>query len=285
MPVERYDTLTWSDFEDMCCAVCTEGFDYDEINFFPCECGFQICKFCWDRIANSDTPLCPACRKPYENEPYLADGISDQLKEKLEAAKKDAANKSKNPPTDNNNNHACCPDPSDRDLKNNKNWNMNNEKSVCESKKHLANVRVLQKNLVFVMGLSHSMANEETLKKYEHFGRYGPIKKVVISTHNTNYAGSKDTATAAAYLTYANHDDALKAIQGSNGSYVSSRTLKCSLGTTKYCSRYLERFCVWKICQITLVESMVVKETNFQNLLLIWKTRNARWQIACIYTM
>lgn len=42
-----------------------------------------------------------------------------------------------------------------------------------------------------------------------------------------------------AYLTYTNSDDALAAIQAGNGLYVDGRTLKCSLGTTKYCSRYL----------------------------------------------
>lgn len=38
--------------------------------------------------------------------------------------------------------------------------------------------RVLQKNLVYVVGLSARVADPETLKKPEYFGKYGRILKV-----------------------------------------------------------------------------------------------------------
>ena len=72
--------------------------------------------------------------------------------------------------------------------------------SVSQDKQHLANVRVLQKNLVFIVGLSPALAKEDVLRKYEFFGRYGTIKKVAFNMSHHNYAGSSSTATASLFL-------------------------------------------------------------------------------------
>ncbi len=45
--------------------------------------------------------------------------------------------------------------------------------------------RVLQKNLVYVVGLSPRIAETETLKKPEYFGKYGRIHKVVVGAAST----------------------------------------------------------------------------------------------------
>ena len=50
--------------------------------------------------------------------------------------------------------------------------------------------RVVQKNLVFVVGLSHRLADPEVLKKAEYFGKFGKMHKVVIN-HSTSYAGAQ----------------------------------------------------------------------------------------------
>lgn len=50
--------------------------------------------------------------------------------------------------------------------------------------------RVVQKNLVFVIGLSPRLADPEVLKKNEYFGKYGRIYKVVINNH-TVYNGAQ----------------------------------------------------------------------------------------------
>lgn len=59
-----------------------------------------------------------------------------------------------------------------------------------ENRLHLADVRVVQKNLVFVVGLSQRLADVEVLKKNEYFGRFGKILKVVIN-QSPQYAGSQ----------------------------------------------------------------------------------------------
>ena len=45
--------------------------------------------------------------------------------------------------------------------------------------------------------------------------------------------------SASAYVTYIKSDDALKAILAVNNVHIDGRTLKASLGTTKYCSHFL----------------------------------------------
>lgn len=59
---------------------------------------------------------------------------------------------------------------------------------VTESRQHLATVRVVQHNLVFVVGLPPRLADGEILKRHEYFGKFGKILKVVINPSNS-YAG------------------------------------------------------------------------------------------------
>ena len=49
---------------------------------------------------------------------------------------------------------------------------------------------MIQRNLVFVVGLSPRLADPETLRKTEYFGKYGRIFKVVINNH-TVYNGTQ----------------------------------------------------------------------------------------------
>ena len=51
------------------CPLCMEPFDVDDLSFFPCTCGYQICRFCWHRIRTDENELCPACRKAYPENP------------------------------------------------------------------------------------------------------------------------------------------------------------------------------------------------------------------------
>ena len=46
--------------------------------------------------------------------------------------------------------------------------------------------RVVQKNLVFVIGLPPKLTDHEVLKKPEYFGRFGKILKVMVNTLNAN---------------------------------------------------------------------------------------------------
>ncbi|TRY74590.1 hypothetical protein TCAL_01643 [Tigriopus californicus] len=200
-----------SDEETPDCPLCMEMFELDDLNFYPCACGYQICRFCWNKIlteAEGGQGRCPACRSPYSENPVDFKPLSTEEVAKIKAEKrqKDQARKQR----------------------------------VSENRKHLANVRVVQKNLVFVVGLAPRLADPEVLKKPEYFGKFGKIHKVVIN-HSTSYAGNQNQGpSASAYVTYYKSEDALRAIQAVNNIFIEGRTLKASLGTTKYCSHFMK---------------------------------------------
>lgn len=187
------------------CPLCMEPLEIDDVHFFPCTCGYQICRFCWHRIRTDENGLCPACRKAYPEDPALYKPLTQEELHKIKTQKKQ------------------------KDIQ--------RKQKISENRKHLASVRVVQKNLVFVVGLSQRLADAEVLKKHEYFGKFGKIMKVVVN-NSTSYAGSQGPS-ASAYVTYYRAEDALRAIQSVNNVFVDGKTLKASLGTTKYCSHFL----------------------------------------------
>ncbi|XP_017886390.1 putative uncharacterized protein DDB_G0271606 isoform X4 [Ceratina calcarata] len=187
------------------CPLCMEPLEVDDLNFFPCTCGYQICRFCWHRIRTDENGLCPACRKAYSENPADFKPLSMEEIARLKAEKR---------------------------LK-----DQQRKQRVTENRKHLANVRVVQKNLVFVVGLPLRLADADMLKRHEYFGKFGKIHKVVIN-QSTSYAGSQGPS-ASAYVTYQRQEDALRAIEAVNNVVMDGRTIKTSLGTTKYCSHFM----------------------------------------------
>lgn len=104
------------------------------------------------------------------------------------------------------------------------------------SRKHLAGLRVVQKNLVYVTGLSPKLQEEEllhTLRGDTYFGQYGKIIKIVVSKARDRLD------SVGVYVTYEKKDDAQSCIQAVDGSPNGDRTLRAQFGTTKYCSAYL----------------------------------------------
>ena len=118
----------------------------------------------------------------------------------------------------------------------------------------MAGLRVLQKNLVYVVGMDitgdeHAL---ETLRGPNHFGQYGEIIKIVASKAKEGYAGHTSTGI---YVTFASKDDAKTCIQAVDGTPHDGRVLRlvtpsptshlliwnssAQYGTTKYCSAFL----------------------------------------------
>ena len=109
---------------------------------------------------------------------------------------------------------------------------------IIPSRRHLSNVRVVQKNLVYVIGLPHRVVNNEALlRRNDFFGKYGKIHKVVINKNNHYNSGANPTVSA--YITFARKEDASHCVRATDKSTVDGRVLRASLGTTKYCSNFL----------------------------------------------
>lgn len=120
------------------------------------------------------------------------------------------------------------------------------------SRKSLSEFRVVQRNLVYVIGISARIAHENILKEPEFFGQYGKIIKIVVNRRNLTVDGSESVIgnggmtssstsgpSASAYITFVRKEDAAKAIAGVDGSVFDGRVLRATYGTTKYCSFYL----------------------------------------------
>lgn len=99
-------------------------------------------------------------------------------------------------------------------------------------------MRVVQKNLVYVTGLSPTSQEDQllqTLRGDQYFGQYGKIIKIVVSK-------AKDPSnpqSVGVYVTYERKEDAASCINAVDGSKNGDRTLRAQFGTTKYCSAYL----------------------------------------------
>ncbi|ELR21327.1 uncharacterized protein ACA1_182290 [Acanthamoeba castellanii str. Neff] len=168
--------------------------DVGDRNFKPCQCGYQMCRFCWHEVKENLNGKCPACRQTYEEENYTftppnAEEIAQQLARKKEKEKK-------------------------------------RKKEDKVSRKNLANVRVIQKNLVYITNLALSVAKEEILRKPEYFGQYGKIQKVVVNKNNLYNISSPGGPSVSAYVTYFRPPDALTAIKAVDGAWLGGRTLR-----------------------------------------------------------
>ncbi|KAI1129364.1 hypothetical protein F5Y10DRAFT_276795 [Nemania abortiva] len=209
---------TFFDDEDDTCPLCIEEFDLSDRNFRPCPCGYQICQFCFNNLKNNLSGLCPACRRPYdekdvkwkvvtreEEAEFRANILKNQKKRASEQRQKEAQKR----------------------------------EAEKENRKNLQGVRVVQKNLVYVTGLTPNVREDEllkTLRRPEFFGQYGTIQKISISNRKSSDGQQQSLGV---YVTFEKKEDAAKCIAAVNGSQNGDRTLKAQLGTTKYCSAWL----------------------------------------------
>jgi hypothetical protein len=97
--------------------------------------------------------------------------------------------------------------------------------------------RVVQKNLVYIIGIAPELAREELLEDRAYLGQYGTIEKLVVK--NTPFKNEKG-ASYSAYVTFDCEAAAALCIAAISDYSVYGRTLKASFGTTKYCRYFLQ---------------------------------------------
>lgn len=204
-----------SDNEEELCPLCVEEMDISDKNFKPCPCGYQVCQFCYNNIRENPqlNGRCPACRRPYddENVEYRVVTQEEWKQDHLRQARREREKKQK-----------------ERERK----------ETEQSSRKHLAGMRVIQKNLVYVIGLNPNIPTDElheTLRGDQFFGQYGKIQKIVINKRNN----ANGIPGLGVYVTFARKEDAAKCIAAVDGSINEGKYLRAAYGTTKYCSSYL----------------------------------------------
>lgn len=101
------------------------------------------------------------------------------------------------------------------------------KESDPSSRKHLAGIRVVQKNLVYVTGLQPTTREDrllETLRGEQYFGQYGKIIKIVVSKGKEG--AQHVNQSVGIYVTFARKEDAEKCIRVVDGSQNVDRVLK-----------------------------------------------------------
>lgn len=97
----------------------------------------------------------------------------------------------------------------------------------ASSRKNLAGVRVVQKNLVYVIGLNPTIRDEgqllQTLRGPDYFGQYGEIDKIVVSKAKP---GGNPNQGIGVYVTFSRKLDAATCIAAVDGSQNGDRLLR-----------------------------------------------------------
>ncbi|KZV26947.1 hypothetical protein F511_17733 [Dorcoceras hygrometricum] len=195
------------------CPLCAEEMDLTDQHLKPCKCGYEICVWCWHHIidmAEKDETegRCPACRTPYNKEKIVGTTANcEKLVSEMSVEKKLKSHKGKS--------------------------------KTSEGRKQLGSVRVIQRNLVYVVGLPLNFADEDLLQRKEYFGQYGKVLKVSISRTATGAIQHFANSTCSVYITYSKEEEAIRCIQSVNGFILDGRPLKACFGTTKYCHAWL----------------------------------------------
>mmetsp|Transcript_57306 Transcript_57306/g.170881 ORF Transcript_57306/g.170881 Transcript_57306/m.170881 type:complete len:1034 (-) Transcript_57306:405-3506(-) len=237
--------------------------------FFPCKCGYQVCMWCWHRIRESESGLCPACRTPYGDDPHEFSAVD--MEEVVKANKEKAAAEKRERERLRQQQAAAATSASSGGLSFGSGGvgtssgalsNLGNmhigggsdgDHAVAmgsgsigrgqleppKDRNQLANMRVIRRNLVYAVGLPPTIATEDQLRKPDFFGEYGKISKIVINrNHNGN--GDPRRASASAYVTFAHKEDTLSCILALDGFYLDGRNVRASYGTSKYCSAFIK---------------------------------------------
>ncbi|WVW82956.1 hypothetical protein I302_104971 [Kwoniella bestiolae CBS 10118] len=212
----------WSDDEDdPDCLLCAEPLDLSDLNFKPCQCGMQICQFCYNKLLGSDA-RCPGCRRPYDAKAVVFQPVDwEEVKRAKERKTKRA-----------------------RTIK----------QLTTMGRRHLLGVRIVMKNMVYVIGMKLPAPGDEAipiLRSNDYFGQYGKISKIYLSDRTKLSSSAVSTlleddpsTSTGIYIIYVRREDAARAIasldgipapQGPPGSL-----LKANYGTTRYCESFLK---------------------------------------------
>lgn len=189
--------------DDNFCPLCMELLDDAEQDFYPCECDYQVCAWCFKQLREDHNNSCPACRTPYDEAKFR--NVRRARPEKPAPTGK----------------------PKDVDA-------IRAAKRPAATHHDLRNVRVIQRNLVYVVGIPCYLAKREILRQEQYFGQYGAILNVVI-----NKPSSPGMTTCSVYITFARKEAARAAIVDIDGAVFEGRQLRAAYGTTKYCGFFI----------------------------------------------
>ena len=103
--------------------------------------------------------------------------------------------------------------------------------------------RIIQKNLVYLIGLSpHLVQIEPQLTSYEYFGQYGKIVKLVINKNKIYNSNGPNGPSYTCFVTYETEEESSLAILSLDSIIIDNHEIKANYGTTKYCLNFLKKW-------------------------------------------
>ncbi|KAL5206425.1 hypothetical protein ABZP36_034634 [Zizania latifolia] len=191
----------------------------------------RICVWCWHHIIDmaekeETEGRCPACRTRYDKDRIVKMGTT------------------------------CERTVADKNVeKKQKTQKVKSKAVTVEAKKHLASVRVIQRNLVYIIGLPANLCNGSVavLERREYFGQYGKVLKVSVSRPTGTPSQQTSTNNSiSVYITYAKEEEAIRCIQAVHNFVLEGKVLRACFGTTKYCHAWLRNMVHWFLHHTTL---------------------------------
>jgi len=110
--------------------------------------------------------------------------------------------------------------------------------------------RIIQKNLVYLIGLSSQLVKlEPKLKNFEYFGQYGKIVKLVLNKNKIYNSNGANGPSYTCFVTYSTEAESSLAILSLDNIMIDNHEIKANYGTTKYCMNFLKNWeCKNKDC-------------------------------------
>ncbi|XP_039812798.1 uncharacterized protein LOC120675659 isoform X2 [Panicum virgatum] len=188
------------------CPLCLEMMDLTDKQLKPCKCGYEICLWCWHRIMNMDQKdesggRCPGCRSVYNKDRILGTSARNQILKEL------------------------CADKANYQKEQTKSHKQTSAKSqlIQSEPKDPNNVRVIQRKLVYIVGMPNEFASEKLLRQKNFLGQYGKIENIIIDNIGAN---QQIPDSGRVYVTFAREEEAVRCIQAVNGYILDGKPLK-----------------------------------------------------------
>jgi CCR4-NOT transcription complex subunit 4 len=155
------------------------------------------------------------------------------------------------------------------------------------SKYQSSNIRVICKNILYLIGIPIEIANEDTLIKKEYLGQYGSIQKIIINK-NGYLKNESDYPTYSSYITYSSQIEASLALLALNNSNHLNHKLSACYCTNKYCNSFLKGVeCTNKDCYYlheTADQNDIINKNESQTKFQFLEQQKLATKIADIYS-
>lgn len=206
------------------CPLCLEELDATDRAVKACQCGYQVCLWCLHTIREQLNQRCPACRTPYEEQNFKIGDVNPEeaakeVKERR-TAKKERERREKLKEIERERERALL-------------------LSQQKAKSNLQHVRILQRNLVYIIGLSLSLAREEVIRRNDMFGKFGKMLRVLVNRSHPFHADAPGGPSISAYVQYQRDIDAGSAVRAMNNAVLDGREIRCAIATSKYCEAFV----------------------------------------------